>query len=98
MKKLFFFVAFLLLFGVSFAQVADSTDVIPGTNVPEWISYIVNALLLLISGWLTKAKLRLNKAVPLLEVLIRVAERGSTSTAEINQAIDDAKALVAKEK
>lgn len=80
-----------------FAQ-SDSTATEPATTIPEWISYVANAVLVLISGWLAKAKMRLNKAVPLLESLIRIAERGSTNSVEIQSTVQQARELVEKEK
>jgi hypothetical protein len=68
------------------------------TEIPDWISYALNAALSALAVWLGKAKVRLNKAVTLLSTLAKVAEKGSVTSPEVRDVIDQAKDLVAKEK
>lgn len=89
---------FLLLIPV-FALAQDSTLVEPSEAViPDWISYALNAVLVVVSGWLAGAKIRLAKAVTLLDTLSRALEDGSLSKVEISAIVAQAKELVRKEK
>ena len=98
MKKsilfLFMMFAVLVAFGQDTVVVEDDVD----ADIPDWISYAINAVLIAVSAWLTKAKVRLAKAVTLLETLSQAAERGTVSTPDIQNVISQAKDLVSKEK
>ena len=99
MKKYILILSLMLIAVVLLAQtdtviVEDDAD----ADIPDWISYAINAVLIAVSAWLTKAKVRLAKAVTLLETLSQAAERGTVSTPDIQNVITQAKDLVAKEK
>lgn len=99
MKKLFILAILFLMVGVAIAQ-TDSVAVgdLEDPVVPDWVSYIINGILVFISGWLAKAKLRLGKAVVLLQGLSDALADGNVSKGEITSLIKQARELVAKEK
>lgn len=98
-KNILFIAALLLLSVVVFAQ-TDSVSVgdLEEPVVPDWVSYAINAVLVFISGWLAKAKLRLGKAVVLLQGLSDALADGNVSKGEISSLVKQARELVEKEK
>lgn len=102
MKKRFVFFMVLGLLALAafvYGQPTDTTIVVdPGPSVPDWISYAVNAILAAVSVWLAKAKLRLGKAVVILQGLADALADGKITSAEITSLIKQARELIAKEK
>lgn len=98
-KRFLFFIALGLLAFVAtvFAQ-TDTLVVEDPSGIPDWISYVINAVLLAVSAWLAKAKLRLGKAVVLLQGLSDALQDGTVTKGEVTSLIKQARELVAKEK
>lgn len=89
----------MLITVVLFAQtdtvvVEDDAD----ADIPDWISYALNAVLTFLAVWLGKAKVRLSKATSLLQTLTHAIEDGVVNTSEVKSVVAQAKDLVAKEK
>lgn len=84
----------LTVFGQADTVVVDNGP----TEIPDWISYAINAILTVLAVWLGKAKVRLSKAVTLLDTLSKAIDRGTVSSSDIRDVVDQAKDLVAKEK
>lgn len=99
MKKPILIFALMLLVTIAFAQtdtvvVEDDAD----ADIPDWISYAINAVLVFVSVWLGKAKVRLGKATTLLQTLSTAIEDGTVTTVEVRDTVRQAKELVQKEK